>query len=1411
VSEATPATAPESAFDAAIPASGAPEARPWFTLPPPVVRWARRVLAVVVAVVAALLVSLFTLDLGSITINGKSLKSLAESRGAEFLGREFTIGRISALLSPGNFLLEDVVIGGATPGSTPFMTAKSIQVHVPWWTILLRREAVVEVRMDGWRMVTELFPDKRPILPNLRPRGPSRPGGNRYIDRTTVKIVDATRGEFVYRDHMTPWSVVCRNLNFTLVRSEALGAYVGAATFSNGTVQIQDFLPMRADFATRFALDQQGRVRLEHIELVTDGARTHLNGMVDFKNWPEQTYNIDSTVDFPRMREIFFRRERWALAGAGRFQGIFHLYKDGRDLTGRFTSHELTVNDLRLTDLDGSLAWLKDRFTVSDTRAGFYGGDVRLAYGLEPLGSPGGAGAKFHADVSGADLAAFRREFSWRGLQPQGRLDGDLQLHWRNGRFSESAGGGGHFSVTPPAGSPALARAELPPEPSAPRGADLAEDPPFDKYLPHGPFPMGARVGFDIDPDGLTFEPSWAANPSTLVRFSGRSVFGGAAEIPFHVTSYDWQASDRLLAAILTAITREPTGAIQVAGRGTFDGVMTKTFSRPRIAGRFSGENIKAWDVVWGRASGDLVIEDRYLDITNGMIGDRPEASIQTDGRFSMGYPRADGGEQMRAKVRIAGWSLADVRHAFEQDDWPVDGTIGLANLDLHGEYEHLQGSGDLRIDKGLAWDERFESASGQLAFDGRGVDISDIRMEKGGGTITGAADLRWDGTYSFEASGERVPVQSLDNFKFTTAPLTGLLKFGVSGAGAFDNPSYSFRGEIADLFIGDEGVGFVDGEFRVQNRVLAITSLNVTSSRLQVFGLGSIALNDASDAALSFTFTNSSLDPYLKFFAPTMSPYARAIASGRIQIDGPLAAEHVEDLRVEATIDPATLTLIDFFGEQPVADYELKNEGVIRLRFEENAFRIPAGGFVLVGRGTRLELAGSVDRRAGRMDLDARGRMELALLQLLFPGIAASGDAEVNARYAGASGQEQLSGRAEIKDGRLRIAGLTQTLNLINGPIAFSADGVDVSGLRARFGESDVVFGGTIAMERMRFVSYDLTATGRNMVVRYPQGLTSLVDADLEFRGPVEAPTLGGEVTVRRATYRAPINANAPLLSLAAGGAIGGGGDVPLPPTESTLPVRLNIHINADSTEIIRNTEATIVARADFNLIGTIARPILRGLVELESGFVQFGANRLLLLPGTILVENNQPVFDIEAVTRPRFGGQTYDIGVRIRGTFDKLEPTLTSDPWLPQGQIWSVLLGGVPTDTDRLSEVQGRLAPQEAQRAALAQATAVLITSPLTSTIGSVVKKTLPGVVDTVQLTPLLNNQAGEQFDPGVRLTVSKRIGPKVVLTYSRALNQQYEIILVEYDQTDRLSWVLSRNEDRSFALDFRIRHVF
>ena len=48
-----------------------------------------------------------------------------------------------------------------------------------------------------------------------------------------------------------------------------------------------------------------------------------------------------------------------------------------------------------------------------------------------------------------------------------------------------------------------------------------------------------------------------------------------------------------------------------------------------------------------------------------------------------------------------------------------------------------------------------------------------------------------------------------------------------------------------------------------------------------------------------------------------------------------------------------------------------------------------------------------------------------------------------------------------------------------------------------------------------------------------------------------------------------------------------------------------------------------------------------------------------------------------------------------------------------------------------------------------------------------------------------------------------------PKRARSLSSTTSDQ--IILLEYDQTDRFSWILSRNEDRTYALDVRVRHTF
>ena len=61
---------------------------------------------------------------------------------------------------------------------------------------------------------------------------------------------------------------------------------------------------------------------------------------------------------------------------------------------------------------------------------------------------------------------------------------------------------------------------------------------------------------------------------------------------------------------------------------------------------------------------------------------------------------------------------------------------------------------------------------------------------------------------------------------------------------------------------------------------------------------------------------------------------------------------------------------------------------------------------------------------------------------------------------------------------------------------------------------------------------------------------------------------------------------------------------------------------------------------------------------------------------------------------------------------------------------------------------------------------------------------------------------------------LTIGKRISERAFLTFSRSLNTTFndQIIQLEFDASDRLYWLISRNEDQqTYAVEFRVRHAF
>jgi len=1358
-------------------------------------RWRRhslRLLAVIVALLAGAIVTLFTVDLGP------SLRTRAEKEGSNFMHRPMRIGRLSAKLTPGHFVIEDLVIEGLHPTDRPFLAAKRITVSLPWWTAFSRRLAIESIEMTDWTMVVESFPGSleypngRSSFPKLA-RDSKGKGPGRFT--TTLKSIMASRGQFIYQDHGTPWSTVARNLRVHVVR--AADDYRGTASFSNGTIAVQNYEPFRADMQSRFNINGQ-IVHFDRIDLTSDGAKSVVHGDLDMSRWPEQTYQIKSQIDIPTQKNIFFHRDTFVASGKADFEGTFHLFKGGRELKGTFTSPLAGLNDWRFPDLRGSVVWVPDRMDITNATTGVYGGTARfdylLAFGRKGLPSH----AVWDVQYRDVDLARLTDFIETEGLRLAGRATGRNTLEWDLGKWSHKTGDGEIFAQ-PPAGVATMTR-DLDPLALAHQATVPPDAAPFNPRAALGYLPVAGHVSYTLDPDWIVLGKSWAASPKTYVQFEGRTAYGVRSTIPFHVTSLDWLESDRVLAGIMTAFG-SPTGAIEIGGYGVFDGVLLNAFTKPRIEGTFTGERLKAWDVLWGKGRAKVVIENGYAAVSESVLDDG-RSEITALGTFSLGYPRRDNGEELNARVRITRRSLADLRHAFELDDYAVEGLVS-GEYHLYGRYETPFGFGRITIDEGVAYGEPFEKATASLRFEGKGVRLDALEVQKSTGRVTGAAWVEWEGNYSFNADGTRIPVESLASAAFPQAPLSGLLQFHATGTGTFDVPRYDVRVRVADLFAADEGIGDLSGSLGLRGDLLTL-EFEAASNRLALSGSGRIAMTDRMDAEGVFRFHETSLDPYLRLFAPGLSPFTTAVAGGTVRLAGELM--DVDHLVVDTCVEQLELKLFD---------YRLRNDtppaGVacpIALSLDQHVAKI--GRLRLVGEGTQLDVSGSVNMHDSTIAAAASGDANLGILQGFFRNIRSSGGAALKADINGPLAKPVFSGSATVNNGRVRQYSMP-SVEAINGTLLFDVDGIRLNDVKAKLGTGDVAFGGRIALNGFVPGEMSVTAVGEQMHLRYPEGFVSVMDADLSLRGTTASPLLAGTVTVHDARYTKRFEATANLFDLTgSGGAALVGAVAP-----AGVPLRFDVRILAPNSLRVENNIARLVASAELTLQGTYDRPVLFGRADIDRGDVIFEGNRYLITRGSIDFFNPariEPYFDIEAEARVRVPSQTYRVTLGFTGTANRMSYSLDSDPPLSQVDIISLLLA---PNTANLQNAELRTfnagASARSEEDLLKAAAARLLTGSIAAPVNRVVEQTL-GL--DLQIAPTLGSSESDALTPSARLILGKRISNRAYLTFARPLgttSREDQIVVLEYDQSDRVGFVLTSTGDRTFSIDFRVRHVF
>jgi hypothetical protein len=1351
-----------------------------------------RSIKLTLAILAAAIVASLTIDLGP------SVRLLAERQASRQIKRPVHIGRLAIHVLRGSVVVEDFSIEGLSPSDRPFFTAKHLELGLDWLGVFRRRPdfTITSVQMTDWQMLVEKW-DGRSNFPKFSSDTPRK--GERPFT-TTLNYLLASRGQFTYEDHQAPWSVVAPNLDLYITN---LPQYHGKATFKGGTIQIQDHLPMWANFTAGFTMDGS-RVHLSRIDILTDGAKTTAEGDVDFAHWPNMTYAVKSRVNFPRMREIFFTNEKWALFGDGDFTGTFRLFDGGHDLSGTFASQVGGVNDYRFPGLNGSLRWTQKAFEVWNAAARFYGGDAKFQYSIKPLGDPAPPTQRFDATVARTDLAAFTDFEALKGQRFGGSADGHVFLEWPSGRFKERRGNG-QLTITPPPGV-TLMSPSLEGERAADADHQRHEWGPFVPLPLARHLPMGGRLTFRLSPADLEVEGGEFVTERSNVRFDGTVDWDARGRFRFHVVSGDFQESQELLAGIITDFGGH-AGPVSFGGRGEFDGTMSGPFRRPHVEGTFTGEDLWAWDTLWGQGSAHVAFEDDYIDIRDGVVR-LAGSEIHTDGRFSTGA-RDDEGDEIDARFRVVRRDLVGLRHAFELDEYPVSGLFS-GELHLTGPYRQPMGFGAMTIEEGRAYGQPMQKASAALRFDGRGIRLNglDIGFARGG-SITGVAFIGWDSTYSFNADGRRIPVDLVEAIKFRQVPISGLAEFTSTGNGTFDTPRNDFKIRVDNLVVGDEPVGQVTGTLALRGNELS-GDLDVASPRLALTAAGRIALTSQADCEISLRFHDSSLDPYVRVFLPSLSQNTTGVASGSVRVAGELA--DLDHLLVEATVDSLEMRMFD---------YALRNAAPIRIAIDRRVITVQ--DLQIAGEDTELRVLGRIGLADERIALQATGGTNLGILQGFFRDVRGSGRAELRASVDGPLKNPVFSGSAIITNGRIRHLSLPNALDSINGAIRFDSRGIQLDEVTALMGGGPVQFSGRVGLEGYLPGELNVLISGQGMHLRYPEGIQSTVDADLTLRGNVKAPVIGGIVNVQSAVWSRRLDAPGSIVDLvartssSAAEGTNARGELATP-----FPIRFDLEIKAPSAFRIDTNLLQLTASTDLTLRGTYDKPILLGRAEVDRGVVNFEGRRYRVTRGTLDFNNPSridPFIDVEAETNVRVPGQTYRVTVSLTGTPSRFgQPTLESDPPLPQAEVVALLLGssqpGSTLQGSIAPEIQRLQDPNRTETDILQTRATQALSSPLSSTVGRAVEQTFG--VDTFQVSPSLTdpNSITPRLSPTARVTIGKRISDRAYLTFSRSLNSTFndQIILLEYDASDRFYWVFSRNEDQqTYALEFRVRHSF
>jgi len=1286
------------------------------------------------------------------------------------------------------FEFDDLTIHGLEkPGDIPYAHVDHARVSVKVLSVLGREISLRELYVEHPVAHLIVYPDGSTNQPNPK-RGSGSSKGEEPLFSLRMDRLRVSRGVLVLNEQRIPLDLSADDVTAGMMHiARPHPGYAGSVRAGSLLLSHPGYPQVLSQAEAGFTISKN-EAQITSLRWTSGKSQIEASGTIaDFHN-PRVDAKYVGTLELSQLSKILgiseLRNGVVELNGTARYLSSEDYFGSGK-LT--LKSGEYAAPELRLSNVDASSDYsvAVDRITLTKLSGralgGTFSGNASIVHWSKAAPKTGFSSGKvtqvakreqqgtLELNLSGVSLGqAFRSLFPAKNPLNQLRIAsvgaGKLQMRWTGSLANADT------NVDLDAWAlPAASKSELPLTGSV-----------------HGTY-HGRSDRIDVA--GLNLA-------ARATRISATGAIGSESQLRVSLNTSDLSEIDAVSHALSGEQQNIPA---MVHGQASFNGTLTGKPSAPTISGRLQGTDFDTAVVAgspgpplrqtakvststipttmhWDSLVADVTYSPALISMRNILL---KRGTAQISGSASVGLHdgQIEPDSHVDARFRLHDADLRELQN-LAGVDYPVTGKVN-GETHVSGTLENLGGLGRVQVAGGTIYGEPYRSLSADLQFQGKQVDLRNIVLQQNGGHANGEGNYNFDTkAFAFTITGNNFDLAHLSRLQSKKLSIGGRADFAASGSGTISSPTINANLAVTGLLLGGEAAGDLHATAVTHGADLRLEGH--TATQLAAANLsGDVHLREDFPAEIHLNLAKLDFDPLLRAYLAGKVTGHSSI-SGKFVLRGPL--KHPHDLSVEADVD-------QFQAE--VQHLQLHNQGPLRFSISNQVASIQQ--MHIVGTGTditgtgKVELAGS-----GRLDLHANGNMNLAILQTVNPAVSSSGQMTFTVNATGRLNDPNFAGNVQIANGAIAFVDLPNGLSEINGSLNFDRNRLRVQRLNARTGGGDLVLGGYITYSNGVF--FDLSATGHDIRIRYPEGVSSQATADLRLVGTTQNSVLSGDVTVTKFGLT-------PQFDLAA--YVQRAKQPSTPPSPNSLidNVRLDVHIVSTPALRLETSMARVAGDVDIRLRGTAARPNVLGRMSIAEGDITFNSTTYHLERGDVVFANPvriEPVVNVEASARVR----DYDITLGFHGTPDKLNVTYRSEPPLPSSDIIALLAFG---RTRQETEGQVQEGSTSAGSESFAQsASNAILGEALNAAVSSRVQKLFG--ISRIKIDP---NIGGTEGNPNARLTVEQQISRNVTVTYLTNLGQYaQEVLQVEYNINKNVALVAVRDYTGVLAIDLRIR---